>query len=395
MAWRRTRRLGTERIDPLPDVLIGDDPAPGALDAPEGLAVERLAAAIDALSDAVVVIDAAGVEVLRNPPAQRFRGARHADAIAEEMLETMLDRALRGTPIEEELRLFGPPREVLKIRAAPLLVGGEIAGAVVVVRDVSTERRVENVRRDFVQNVSHELKTPIGALALLAETLASGDDPAIIRQLADRMAREADRLARLVDDLLDLSVIEAQESPNREVVPVEVLLSDAVERIRPAAEATKLAIEVEPVGGDIVIACDRSQIVSAITNLLDNAIKYSEAGGTVWVTVAAVGARVVIAVRDEGIGIPSRDLERIFERFYRVDRARSRQTGGTGLGLAIVRHVAHAHGGEVTVQSIEGEGSTFRIELPAKVESEALPAPAVALEIVPDPPVNGANGEVT
>ncbi len=389
MAWRRTRRVGAERLDPLPDVLIGEDMEAGVS---EALDVERLAAAIDSLTDAVVVADARGVEVLRNPPALRFRGARHADAIAEEMLESMLARALRGTSIEEEIRLFGPPREVLKMRAAPLFARDEIVGGVVVVRDVSNERRVENVRRDFVQNVSHELKTPIGALALLAETLASGDDPAVIRQLAERMAREADRLARLVDDLLDLSVLEAQESPNREVVPVDVLLSDAVERVHPAADAARIAIRVEPIGRDVVIACDRSQIVSALTNLLDNAVKYSEAGGTVSVTVQPNGARVVVTVRDQGIGIPSRDLERIFERFYRVDQARSRQTGGTGLGLAIVRHVAHAHGGEVTVESIEGEGSTFRIELPARVEPELPPNPGATLEVVP---AGHTDGEVT
>ncbi len=368
MSWRRARSAA-ERDESIEVSFVDDETD---VDELTDLRSERFAAALDTLTDAVVIVDEAGTELFRNPAADRFRGARHADAIAEELLDTMLGQARRGIASEEEIRLFGPPREVLKIRAVPLEIADDVIGAVVVVRDVSNERRVESVRRDFVQNVSHELKTPIGALALLAETLASDDDPAVFRQLAERMAREADRLARLVDDLLDLSVIEAQESPNREVVPVDRLLTDAAERIRPAAEAVGISLDVRAVSGDIVIPCDRSQVVSAITNLLDNAVKYSEQGGKVTVEVESMNGRVTIAVRDEGIGIPSRDLERIFERFYRVDRARSRATGGTGLGLAIVRHVAHAHGGEVVVSSVEGEGSEFRIELPGKADAERV-----------------------
>jgi two-component system sensor histidine kinase SenX3 len=240
-----------------------------------------------------------------------------------------------------------------------------VIGAVAFVRDISELRRVESVRRDFVANVSHELKTPIGALSLLAETMAVGDDSPVNSQLADRLQREANRLGRIVDDLLDLSLIEAQERPTREPVPLHVVLHEAAERVRGAADAVGIPLSVAPVATDLVLAGDRSQLVSAVTNLLDNAVKYSEPGEPVEVDATVGDGSICISVRDHGIGIPSRDLERIFERFYRVDRARARDTGGTGLGLAIVRHVATNHRGEVRVVSQEGQGSVFTLRLPA------------------------------
>jgi two-component system sensor histidine kinase SenX3 len=310
------------------------------------------------------VVDVAGDVVLRSEAAERFTDPRHVDAIAAEVITELLDRARVGESARRELQLFGPPRQVLLVEALPLLRSEATVGAVAFVRDVSEARRVENVRRDFVANVSHELKTPIGALALLAETVAMGDDPAIAQQLAERMVREADRLGRIIDDLLDLSLIEAQETPTRDPVPVHVLLNDAVDHVREAADLAGIPIVVAPVPTDLVVRCDRRQVVSGIANLLDNAIKYSDPGRPVELDGRVEGERVALTVRDHGIGIPSRDLERIFERFYRVDRARSRATGGTGLGLSIVRHVAQAHGGEVGVESREGEGSTFTLLLP-------------------------------
>jgi two-component system sensor histidine kinase SenX3 len=330
------------------------------------LAVERarLAEALVASPDAVIVVDADGAVVLRNEASERFHDGRHADALAESEIREMLDGARRGRSDERELQLFGPPREVLLLRAHPLVGANRVIGGVVFIRDISEARRVESVRRDFVANVSHELKTPIGALALLAETMAAGGDEEVMRQLADRVAREADRLSRIIDDLLDLSLIEAQEAPSREPVPARVLLAESVESVRLSAEAAGIPLQVAPEVPDVTIRCDRRQVVSAITNLLDNAIKYSGAPNAVEIAATSADGTVTFSVTDHGPGIPSRDLERIFERFYRVDRARSRVTGGTGLGLAIVRHVAHAHGGDVTVQSREGEGSTFRLRLP-------------------------------
>jgi two-component system sensor histidine kinase SenX3 len=331
---------------------------------------ESLAEAIAAFEDGVVIVDAQGREVLRNAGGERFRRARHSDALVEEAMRDLLPPALGGERRERELQLFGPPREVLQVRAVPLRRGTTVIGAVAFVRDVSELRRVESVRRDFVANVSHELKTPIGALGLLAETMAAGDGSSVNSQLADRVQHEAGRLARIVDDLLDLSLIEAQEAPIREPVPVHVVLHEAAERVRGAADAVGIPLSVSPVATDLVVTGDQSQLVSAVANLLDNAVKYSEPGKPVEVDATAVDSTVCISVRDNGIGIPARDLERIFERFYRVDRARSRTTGGTGLGLSIVRHVAQAHGGDVTVESIEGEGSTFRLRIPLPSSSD-------------------------
>ena len=324
----------------------------------------RLAASLDEITDAIVVVDVDGEEVFRNAAAERYRDARHADAVAAVELGRLLEQASAGAVVENELRLFGPPPVVLRLRAFPLFDGESQVGAAVFAHDVSELHRIESVRRDFVANVSHELKTPIGALELLAETLASESDPVVTRRLAERLVKEAERLGRIVDDLLDLSLIEVQEAPSRDVVDAAQLVDEAVERMEPAAAAAGIGLRVENATTGAVLSCDRRQVVSALTNLLDNAVKYSEHGSTVDVRVSADDEHVIFEVRDQGIGIPRADLERIFERFYRVDHARSRATGGTGLGLAIVRHVVHAHNGEVTVTSVEGQGSSFVISMP-------------------------------
>jgi two-component system sensor histidine kinase SenX3 len=323
-----------------------------------------LLAALDEATDAIVVVDRIGREIVRNAPARRFDGARHGEVLAQDAVSDLLHAALEGVTSQRELQLYGPPRQVLQLRSFPLRRDGEVVGAVAFTRDVSESRRVESVRRDFVANVSHELKTPIGALGLLAETMAATDDAKVVQQLADRVVREADRLSRIVDDLLDLSQIEAQEAPTRAPIPVRLLVSETIDLVQAAADLADVPILVTPSPPDIELACDRRQMRSALMNLLDNAIKYSGPRQPVEIGAEIVGDRVALVVRDHGIGIPTRDLERIFERFYRVDRARSRETGGTGLGLAIVRHVAQAHGGDVTVESREGEGSTFTLQVP-------------------------------
>ncbi|HVM40402.1 MAG TPA: ATP-binding protein [Acidimicrobiia bacterium] len=329
---------------------------------------ERLSAALHDLDDGVVVVDEHGSVVFRNEAADRFVGARHGEALAEEAMTELLAEALAGRQAVRDLHLFGPPRRSLAVRALPLSAR-DAGGAVAIIRDVSTVRNVDTVRRDFVANVSHELKTPIGALVALTEAIEGDDDAEVMRRLSRRVRHEADRLARIVDDLLDLSLIEAQEAPERSLVAVSSLVSEAVERVHATADAAGIRIEVHDIPGTAAVACDRRQVVSALTNLLDNAVKYSaipgSEGDVVDVAVGVEGPDVVIRVRDQGIGIPERDRDRIFERFYRVDRARSRDSGGTGLGLAIVRHVAQAHGGSVSVESTEGEGSTFTLLLPA------------------------------
>jgi two-component system, OmpR family, sensor histidine kinase SenX3 len=324
-------------------------------------------AALDESTDAIVVVDRIGREVLRNSVARRFAGARTGEVLAEEALAELLQEALVGHSSEREIQLYGPPRQVLQLRAFPLRRDGEVVGAVAFTRDISEARRVESVRRDFVANVSHELKTPIGALGLLAETMAASDDVGVMQQLADRVVREADRLSRIVDDLLDLSTIEAQEAPTRHPLPIRLLIADSIDVMQAAADAAQVPLRVSPEPPDVEVVCDSRQLRSAVVNMLDNAIKYSGPGAPVEIGACVSAERIAISVRDRGIGIPTRDLERIFERFYRVDRARSRATGGTGLGLSIIRHVAQAHGGEVTVQSREGEGSVFTLYLPTAV----------------------------
>jgi two-component system sensor histidine kinase SenX3 len=331
----------------------------------------RLSASLNHMSDGIVVVDQRGEIVLRNAVAEQFTGPG-GDALTADAIWELLDRSLRGLEGERELRLFGPPRRVLHVRAVPLDDGTRPIGGAAFLRDVSEARRIENMRRDFVANVSHELKTPIGALGLLAETMAGEEDAEMLRRLAGRVLHESERLERTVEDLLDLSILEAQESPEREMIAVDRLMADAAERMASTAEAAGIPIELTEPAGDILVACDRRQVTSALFNLLDNAVKYSEEGGKVEFSAQVEGFSVAISVRDHGIGIPSRDKERIFERFYRVDRTRSRATGGTGLGLAIVRHVAQAHRGEVSVESEEGQGSTFILKLPLAAASRSV-----------------------
>jgi two-component system sensor histidine kinase SenX3 len=325
----------------------------------------RLERALNAIPHGVIVCGAAGEEVFHNQAATTYASARHGDALVEAAVDELLTDAVAGLPGTRALDLFGPPKRSLVVTALPL--GGEPdkEGAIAVIEDTTERRRLEAVRRDFVANISHELKTPVGAVALLAETLLAEDDPAVRDRLAERMLVESDRVGRTIEDLLTLSQIESEEVPQREPVPVHVIFAEAVDRIRPAAAQCGIEIDVTEPNHRLSIMGDRRQLVSAVYNLLDNAMKYSNEGSVVQVRSFTNGRTVDLEVEDHGIGIPAADLERIFERFYRVDQARSRQTGGTGLGLAIVRHVATNHDGDVRVESRAGEGSTFSLRFPA------------------------------
>jgi two-component system sensor histidine kinase SenX3 len=250
---------------------------------------------------------------------------------------------------------------------APLGSGVGGGGLVLLLAEDQTEsRRVEEVRRDFVANVSHELKTPVGALALLAETVEdAADDPEAVRRFAGRMRQEASRLTKLAQDLITLSRIQAAE-PIPDPIPVDlsIVVAEALDRCRMKASAHGIDLEARGDPGLVVLG-DEDLLVNALRNLLENAVAYSPEQTRVVVSTTRVANDLAeISVADQGIGIPQRDLERIFERFYRVDPARSRATGGTGLGLAIVKHVTAAHGGKVTVWSKVGEGSTFTVRLP-------------------------------
>ena len=337
--------------------------------------LERLADAFRLVGHGIIVCDEIGDVVFRNDRADELVGDRLGEALATHAVQRLLAAAVAGESTSEQLELFGPPRRTLTVSAAPLVDDGRLIGAAAVIEDVSERRRLEAVRRDFVANISHELKTPVGALGLLAETLAGEDDPVVANRLAERMQAEAFRVGRIIEDLLDLSRIEAEESPLRDPVAVHLVLAEAAERVRGVAEHRGVQLDVREPSHRLSVLGDRRQLVSAVHSLLENAVTYSDDDSSVVLEAHGTGSWVEITVSDRGIGIPARDLERIFERFYRVDRARARDTGGTGLGLAIVRHVAGNHGGEVRVESQEGVGSTFTLRLPAGPGPVALSRP--------------------
>mgnify|MGYP006277907885 CR=1 FL=1 len=324
-------------------------------------AVDVVGRAIEVLDIGVVVASAAGEIVYRNRVASGMTGALHADVLVEEAVDVHLRGALDGQTRRQIIELFGPPSRVVSVSATPL----EGGGAVATIEDVTERARLDAVRTDFVANISHELKTPVGALAVLAEAMADADEPEVIARLANKMVDEAFRAGRTIDDLLELSRIELGGDAVRDVVPVSMVIAEAVDRARSLAERRGIELLVSDAADRLKLLGDRRQLVSAVGNLVENAVKYSEAGGRVEISAHTDGVWIDLRVRDFGFGIPARDLDRIFERFYRVDRARSRETGGTGLGLAIVRHVANNHGGEVKVRSVEGEGSTFDLRIPA------------------------------
>ena len=330
----------------------------------------RLRRALDSMPQAVIVCDEHGEIVFRNVRASALVGNRHSDALAAQAVDEMLRTTVPGSSEERTLELYGPPRRTLIVRSHSIDNGQRSLGTIAIIDDVSDRRRLEEVRRDFVANVSHELKTPMGAIGLLAETLLEETEPAISQRLAQRIHTEAFRISRIIDDLLDLSRIESEESPPREPVLVNLVMGEASERVRAAAEQRDVRLVLEEPSPPIAILGDRRQLTSAVYNLLENAVKFSPDGGTVVLHGALEGEEVSIAVSDSGIGIPARELERIFERFYRVDHGRSRSTGGTGLGLAIVRHVAQNHHGNVTVESREGEGACFTLHLPLQPRAE-------------------------
>ena len=313
----------------------------------------------------------------RNEAARRLAGT-HAGLIVDEAIERHLTRGRAGPVSDRTIELFGPPKMAFVISARPLPYGRSVA----FVDDISERRRVEQTRTDFVTNVSHELKTPLGALSVLAETLVDETDADTISRLVTRMLAETDRASRTIDDLMELSRIEMGAERSDEPVRVADVIRGAVDRVTEMAVHRGITIStLAPVEADgtkadaLVVRGDRRQLVSAVGNLIENAVKYSESGSSVQVRARRVDGWIEISVSDQGVGIPQRDLDRVFERFYRVDRARSRSTGGTGLGLAIVRHVAGNHGGDVSVTSVEGEGSTFVLRLPISIDAASASQP--------------------
>jgi two-component system sensor histidine kinase SenX3 len=326
------------------------------------------------LLSSAVVLDSED-RVLTSSAAAREFGLIDGDRlVVGELLALARQVRREGMPREGEIDImtsrFGGRATSFAVRVAPLGPAVGVGGLILLLAEDQTEsRRVDEVRRDFVANISHELKTPVGALALLAETVEeAADDPEAVLRFAGRMRQEAARLTDLVQDLIMLSRIQAAEPvPDPSPVVLDDVVAEAVDRVRMKASARGIGIEVAGERG-ISILGDEDLLVTALRNLLENAVAYSPDRTRVSVATRTVSSWMAeISVTDQGIGIPERDRERIFERFYRVDPARSRATGGTGLGLAIVKHVTAAHGGNVTLWSQEGDGSTFTLRLPLRV----------------------------
>ncbi|GAA2083484.1 ATP-binding protein [Actinomadura alba] len=326
-----------------------------------------VASVLSVLSSSAVVVDAED-RVLRASSAARAFGMVSGDRLVVDELLAMARLVRRDGEIREIEIQLGSTRgrrdgRWFAVRVAPLGTHGLV---LVLAEDLTEMRRVEAIRRDFVANVSHELKTPVGALSLLAETVeGAADDPEAVRRFASRMQQESVRLTNLVHDLITLARVQGDEPlPQLKPVRLDEVAAEAMDRCRLKAGAKNIELAIGGCDG-LEVRGDDELLVTALRNLVDNAVAYSpENTRVVIATRRADPGHVEVSVTDQGIGIPDADLERIFERFYRVDPARSRQTGGTGLGLAIVKHVATKHGGEVSVWSREGSGSTFTLRLP-------------------------------
>ncbi|MDQ1715939.1 MAG: two-component system, OmpR family, sensor histidine kinase SenX3 [Frankiaceae bacterium] len=316
------------------------------------------------MDEAAVVVDGNDRPVLTNGAAHSLgivRGDRLASAELRDLTrQVRRDARVRQTEIELRRNDHTGP---IAVRARVVAAGG--SDVAIVVTDLTAARRLDAVRRDFVANISHELKTPVGAIMVLGEALTeAGDDPVAVRRFGERLQREGARLSGLVRELIELSRLEGAGEPlHLTAVSTRDVVSEAIEANRALADSRHIAMFLE-LDGDLVVPADRPQLVRALSNLINNAVSYSLDGSGVVVTVRAEDEAVSIAVTDRGVGIDPGEVPRLFERFYRVDPARSRATGGSGLGLAIVKHIVLNHGGEIAVSSTPGAGSTFTLRLP-------------------------------
>ncbi|WP_406060595.1 ATP-binding protein [Streptomyces sp. NBC_01077] len=347
---------------------------------------------LSVLRSSAVVLDESDSVVKASSAAYALGLVRGGKLAIEPMLNMARDTRRDGEirQVELDLARRGSGRgEVLAVSARVAPLGSRLV--LLLVEDLTEARRIEAVRRDFVANVSHELKTPTGALSLLSEAVMdASDDPEAVTRFAGRMQIEATRLTNLVQELIDLSRVQNDDPlEDSEPVSVDELVAEAIDRSRQPA-STKQITMVSGGAADLYVWGSRGQLAAALGNLVENAVNYSPARTRVGIAarhIAAPGGDLIeIAVTDQGIGISERDRERIFERFYRVDPARSRATGGTGLGLAIVKHVAASHGGEVTVWSTEGQGSTFTLRLPeAGAVRDRRPASSLTPDLMTEP----------
>jgi len=329
---------------------------------------DLLQLSFNALSSGVVVTGPGGKVLARNQLAADANQSAHERTLIDAAIKDLLAESQQRGRTERELEIFGPPNRMLALHAVPITADGERVGSLAVIDDITELHRTDKTRRDFVANLSHELRTPVGAASLLGEMLVEEVDPEVRRQLTERLLVETARMTTTIDDLLALSRIESAEQPYDETVRAHALVNEALDRTRVAAETKGVEVAAVVSDQEASITGNHDQLLTALVNLVENAIKYSSPGDSVTVRAHGDANEIQLVVQDTGRGIPARDLDRIFERFYRVDRSRDSATGGTGIGLSIVRHVALNHGGTVEVSSFEGEGSTFTMALPVSSE---------------------------
>ncbi len=327
----------------------------------------QLMEVLDLLTIGVIVVDRKSDRKLRNNAAASMTGVRYVDILIEQAVDEMIAQVEQTGPGDRILEAIAGTTRFLQIWGYKL----DQQRIVVTVENITAQSRIETVQTDFVANLSHELKTPIGAVAALADSLSGETETEVVWRLAERIVSESHRMARIVDDLLDLSRIEFSGTEDWTEVDLAPVLMEVVGINQHAAKRQGLGLSLTG-APKLDVLGDRSQLVSSMSNLVDNAIKYSEPGGIVSIESSIVGQEVVVAITDHGIGISKQHQDRIFERFYRVDKARSRATGGTGLGLSIVRHIVLEHGGTIEVESEEGIGSTFTVRLPHVVRKQTV-----------------------
>ncbi|WP_035106612.1 two-component system histidine kinase PnpS [Desulfovirgula thermocuniculi] len=340
----------------------------------------RMRAILDSMADGVIALDSEGRVLLVNPVIEEVFGIRGEACQGKGLLEVVrnydvervLQRALKTQePVVQEVKVVGagPEARVFRIHATPLKEAGrESGGVVAVMRDITERKKLEQMRTEFVANVSHELRTPLTSLKGFLETLLEGaaDDPDTCRRFLKIMQEETERLTRLIDDLLHLSKIEERRVVHRwQPVDIHAVIHRVVSLFHPQAAEKGVALEAVVPADLPGVYGDPDLLAQVLINLVDNAVKYTPAGGRVTVRAREEKGGLRVEVEDTGIGIPPESLPRVFERFYRVDKARSRELGGVGIGLAIVKHIVRAHGGKIGVESTPGRGSLFYFTLPA------------------------------
>ncbi len=336
----------------------------------------KIDAVLASMFEGIMVVDEKGVVLLMNPSLRKLffidispEGRRAVEIIRNSVVADMADKLLKGAErfISQEILIAFPEEKMLKVNGVVIRALDKLEGAVFVFHDITELRRLEKMRQDFVANVSHELRTPVASIKGYAETLLQGamDDKAALKEFLNTIYQNSDRLVNLINDLLDLARI---QSGRMNITPVAIAVEPVIHRCLSILEKTvqdkALTVHVQMPEGIPLVMADEARLSQVVLNLLDNAVKYTTDGGNITIKAVAGEKMVQFDVIDNGIGIPEEDLPRIFERFYRVDKSRSRDLGGTGLGLSIVKHIVYVHGGEVWASSILGQGTTFSFTLP-------------------------------